>query len=54
MVTRLTSLLVAVIAVALAGSSRGAQAGTTGRTLLHYGDSLSVGTGLFLPDALEG
>ncbi len=46
-------LLVLVLGARLCGRSR-VERGRASRTLLNYGDSLAVGTGLFLPPLLAG
>jgi len=48
-----TGLVVGTVACALA-TAVAAPAAQESRTLLHYGDSLAVGTGLFLPAKLAG
>lgn len=46
-------LVAAAVACVLA-TAAAAPAAQKSRTLLHYGDSLAVGTGVFLPGALAG
>jgi hypothetical protein len=44
----------AAVVAPLGSGRRPAQDARTSRTLLHFGDSLAVGTGVFLPDRLAG
>lgn len=51
---RLALAAATIVCAFSAATAAPAQDARTSRTLLHFGDSLAVGTGVFLPDRLAG